>query len=64
MSSKCEICGKSRSVGHRISKSDSKSKRVWLPNIQRIRVVEKNGQVLRRNVCTTCIRSGRVTRAI
>ncbi|MGI6357573.1 MAG: 50S ribosomal protein L28 [Bacillota bacterium] len=63
MSTKCEICGKSRSVGNSISKSDNRTKRVWAPNIQRIRIV-KDGRTMRANVCTTCIRSGRVTRAI
>lgn len=63
MSSRCDICGKSRSTGHRISRSDNRVKRVWLPNIQRIRIVLNDTNV-RKNVCTTCIRSGRITRAI
>lgn len=63
MSTKCDICGKSRSVGNQISKSDNRTKRIWAPNIQHIRIVEK-GQTMRKNVCTTCIRSGRITRAI
>ncbi|HBK86406.1 MAG TPA: 50S ribosomal protein L28 [Firmicutes bacterium] len=63
MSSRCDICGKSRAVGHRISKSDNRVKRVWLPNIQRIRI-NLDGTTVRKNVCTTCIRSGRITRAI
>lgn len=63
MSSRCDICGKSRSVGHRISKADNRVKRVWLPNIQRIRI-NLNGTNVRKNVCTTCIRSGKITRAI
>ena len=63
MSTKCDICGKCRSVGNQISKSDNRTKRIWAPNIQRIRIVEK-GQTMRKNVCTTCIRSGRITRAI
>ncbi len=63
MSTKCDICGKSRSVGNRITKSDNRIKRVWAPNIQRIRIV-KEGRTMRANVCTTCIRSGRITRAI
>jgi len=35
---------------------------VWLPNIQKIRVV-KDGSVKRMNVCTRCIRSGVITKA-
>lgn len=63
MSSKCDICGKTRTVGHRISRADNRIKRAWLPNIQRIRIV-LDGRKVRKNVCTQCIRSGRVTRAI
>lgn len=63
MSSRCDICGKARSVGNRISKADNRVKRVWLPNIQRIRI-NLNGTNVRKNVCTTCIRSGKITRAI
>lgn len=63
MSKKCVICGKSRTTGHSISKADNRSKRVFNPNIQQIRVTE-NGRTVRRNVCTSCIRSGKVTRAV
>lgn len=63
MSSRCDICGKSRSVGHRITRSDNRVKRVWSPNIQKIRI-NINGTIVRKNVCTTCIRSGRITRAV
>ncbi|NLY54741.1 MAG: 50S ribosomal protein L28 [Firmicutes bacterium] len=63
MSSKCDICGKTRSVGHRITRADNRVKRIWKPNIQRIRIVV-DGRNVRKNVCTTCIRSGKITRAI
>ena len=35
---KCEICGKTRAVGHRVSHSNIKNKRDWSPNVQRVRV--------------------------
>ncbi|HHW19112.1 MAG TPA: 50S ribosomal protein L28 [Firmicutes bacterium] len=59
---KCEICGKVRSVGHRISHSNIKTKRTWAPNIQRVRALV-NGHPRRIYVCTSCLRSGRVQRA-
>ncbi len=63
VSKRCDICGKSQSVGHNVSHSQIKTKRLWTPNLQRVRA-EVDGTVKRLNVCTRCIRSGRVKRAI
>jgi len=38
------------------------SRRRFLPNLQRVRVVV-NGGVVRKTVCTACIRDGKVTKA-
>jgi large subunit ribosomal protein L28 len=59
MSRRCEICNKGIQYGHNVSHSNRKTVRIWLPNLQKIRVVE-NGRVRRMKVCTRCIRSGRV----
>ncbi len=63
MSRVCEICGKAPMVGYNVSHAHNKTKRVWYPNLQKIRVVV-NGRVRRMRVCTRCIRSGRVTKAV
>ncbi|MFQ5849112.1 MAG: 50S ribosomal protein L28 [Candidatus Binatia bacterium] len=55
----CLICGKGRSVGYNVSHANNKSKRVWRPNLQKVRA-RINGQVRRISVCTQCIRAGRV----
>ncbi len=59
MSRRCEICKKGIQYGHNVSHSNRKTVRIWLPNLQKIRVVE-NGRVRRMKVCTRCIRSGRI----
>ncbi len=59
----CEICGKTHQVGNRVSHAHNKTKHVFRPNIQRIRVRDKNGTVHRMYVCTRCIKSGKVTKA-
>ena len=59
MANVCEICGKRRMVGHKVSHSNRKSKRVKRPNIQGVRAV-RNGSHVRMRVCTRCIRSGKV----
>ncbi len=59
MSWKCDICGKSPSVGNRVSHSNKHTKHVWKPNLQSARVM-LDGKVRKVKVCTTCIRSGKV----
>jgi large subunit ribosomal protein L28 len=49
-------------VGHKVSHSNIKTKRVKKPNLQSVRVTVKGG-TKRMRVCTRCIRSGRVTKA-
>ena len=59
---KCDVCNKKRLIVNKVSHSNIKSKSRQNPNVQRVRVVV-NGAVKRLNVCTRCIRSGRVTKA-
>lgn len=59
---KCEICGKAVQFGCNVSHSHKKTKKMWRPNIKRVRVLE-NKTVVRKNVCTKCIRSGKVVKA-
>ena len=59
MASVCEICDKRPGFGMNVSHSHRRTKRRWNPNIQRIRVVV-DGTVKRMNVCTGCLRSGKV----
>lgn len=71
----CEVCGKGPSAGSSIVRHGLRkckggiglhttgvSKRRFLPNLQRIRVSE-NGGVKRKTVCTSCLRSGKITKA-
>jgi len=60
---KCEICGKSVQFGNNVSHSNKKTKKMWQPDIRKIRVLE-NKKVTRKNVCTRCIRSGLVQKAM
>ncbi len=62
MSKVCEICGKRPSVGNNVSHANNKTKRRWNPNLQKVRVLHE-GRVKRMNVCTRCIKSGRITKA-
>jgi len=59
----CEVCGKGELAGNNVSHSNRHTKRSWKPNIQRVRAVVE-GSTRCVNVCTRCLRSGKVTRAI
>jgi large subunit ribosomal protein L28 len=61
MPGKCEICGKGVQFGYRVSHAHNKTKRMWHPNIQRVRVLI-NGQRRRINTCTSCLRLGKVAK--
>ena len=63
MSKKCEIFGKGQVSGNTVSHSNIHTRRKWNPNIQTVRVNE-NGTVRKINVCTRCIKSNKVTRAL
>ena len=53
---KCEICGKGPSFGHNVSHSNVKTKRRWMPNIQKVSVYQE-GKRQRMKVCTRCLRT-------
>ena len=60
---KCEICGKAVQFGHAVSHSNRKTNRTWKPNIRRVKAVV-NGTPKTLNVCSRCLRSGKVQRAV
>ncbi len=58
----CDICGKGPVSGNNISHANNKTRRRWLPNLQRVRAIV-NGSVKRIKVCTSCLKSGKVKKA-
>ncbi len=62
MSKVCEICGKAPVAGRSISHSHRVTNRMFRPNIQKVTVLE-NGRAVKKNVCTRCMKAGKVTRA-
>ena len=57
---KCEICGKGKLSGNKVSHANNKSKKMSKPNIQSIKSVTASGSHVRIHACTRCIRSGKV----
>lgn len=62
MSKVCEICGKRPMVGYNVSHAHNKTKKRWYPNLQKVRTIQ-NGRIVRMKVCTSCIRSGKITKS-
>ena len=61
VASVCDVCGKRPGFGNNVSHSHRRTPRRWNPNIQRRRVVV--GRTPKRlNVCTSCIKAGRISR--
>ncbi|KAF5076687.1 MULTISPECIES: 50S ribosomal protein L28 [Acetobacterium] len=62
MAKECFVCKKTVVSGNQVSHSNKHNKRVWKPNLQRVKVVIE-GTPQRISVCTRCLRSGKVERA-
>jgi len=63
MSKVCAICGKKPGFGNNRSHSMVATKRRFDVNLQRIRILV-NGAPVRAYVCTRCLKSGKVTKAV
>lgn len=59
----CYVCGKGRVVGNNVSHANNRTKRQILPNLQRMRIITESG-TRREYVCTRCLRSGAVRKAV
>ena len=60
---KCEICGKGVSYGIKVSHSHRRTNRTWKPNVKRVKAIVK-GTPCHIYVCSRCLRSNKVTRAV
>lgn len=56
MSKVCDVCSKTRSSGNNVSHSNRKTRRVFLPNLQKVTIDSKSGKKQLR-VCSKCIKT-------
>ena len=63
MSKVCEICGKGPVAGRSVSHSHRVTNRWFRPNIQKVTIRDEKGRVRKANVCTSCMKAGKVERA-
>lgn len=64
MAKQCDVCGKRPQFGNNVSHANNKTRRRFNPNLQRVRVMAANGATVRKKVCTRCIKSGRIVKAV
>ena len=60
---KCQFCDKDMAFGIKVSHSHRRSNRTWKPNVKRVKAIV-DGSPKHVYVCTRCLRSGKVTRAV
>ena len=63
MSRVCEICGKKPQVGNNRSHANNATKRLFKPNLQKVRALI-NGKQKKILVCTSCIKADKVTKVV
>jgi large subunit ribosomal protein L28 len=59
---RCYVCQKGVTFGNNVSHANNKTRRVYKPNLQVVRVVHE-GKIVRVRVCTRCLNAGKVKRA-
>ena len=77
MGQQCAICGKKPRVGNRVAqrgkpkylggngrKTTGITRRMFRPNLQKMRIQQDGGGVATRRVCTRCLRNGSVQKAV
>lgn len=63
MSRVCEICDKKTSFGNNVSHSHRKTRRTFKPNVHKTKV-EYKGKIKTINICTNCLKSGKVKKIV
>ena len=59
---RCTICEKGAHFGNNVSHSHKKTRKMWKPNVKSVKIKVEGG-AKKVNVCTSCLKSGRVERA-
>lgn len=60
---KCAVCGKGMVFGIKVSHSHKRTNRTWKPNLRKVKAMV-DGAPKTISVCSRCLRSNKVTRAV
>jgi large subunit ribosomal protein L28 len=58
----CYTCCKGVAFGNNVSHANNKTRRVWRPNLQVVRI-QLDDKIVKVKVCTRCLNAGKVKRA-
>jgi large subunit ribosomal protein L28 len=59
---KCEISGKKPSFGNNVSHSKRRTRRIWKPNVQTMKITDANGKTRKVKVAASTLRTMYKTR--
>ncbi len=62
MANVCHVCDKGPGTGNNVSNANNRTKRRFMPNLQRVKILE-DGVKRRVKVCTRCLKAGKVRKA-
>jgi large subunit ribosomal protein L28 len=63
MANRCYYCGKGPQFGNNVSHANNRTRRIFKPNLQRVRAVV-DGAPRRVRVCSSCMKAGRVQKSV
>ncbi|MDN5353167.1 MAG: large subunit ribosomal protein [Clostridiales bacterium] len=63
MANVCSVCGKGKVSGNTVSHANNHNRRTWSPNLRSVKA-NVNGTTKRIKVCSRCLRTGKVERAL
>jgi large subunit ribosomal protein L28 len=63
MSRRCFTCGKKPVIGMTVSHSHHRTKRTFMPNLQKVAILVA-GKRTKEYVCTKCLKAGKVTKPL
>ena len=63
MSIRCQLTGTGYLNGNNVSHAKNRTKRRWLPNLQKIKI-KIDGVAKRVRVCTSCIKTGKIEKVV
>ncbi len=59
----CYVCNKGTTFGNNVSHANNRTRRRWLANLHRARIVTPEGEHRHVRVCTRCLSAGKIRKA-
>jgi len=63
MSRECDFCGKKTATGNKVSHAKNHTRRVWRPNLKKIKTVI-DGSTITLRICARCLKSDLAARKV